>query len=695
MTGAEQPGAADASLFQPAVGGDPAYHALVIGVSRYRHLPGGSGPAATHPLAAGLTQLSAAASSALRVAQWIRDSYAPPDVSQGSIRLLLSPSPGEDVSDAPGAPAATAAEVQRAVARWRRDVRAHSENVALVYVAGHGIQLTMEGGILLLEDFADPDAVTPLAGAVDLQSVRRGVVSDPVLPGTCTPRLQYYFYDACRIEPTLAGNYIDLPVGVSLDRPRGNGPKASWVCFGSRPRDYAFADPATRATLYSQAFLDCLDTSAATHDDGRTVRFAELQPALEESLSTLAQRYGEEQVAEFGGGGSSLVAIHRRPELSFRGAGFEESRDVPTRSVRFEVVPPMPVFARAGDVVMGETGEDREPVQMPVGDGYEVVVPLPWGGEYVESLDVPDGGGELSVHVAVPPSLLKSGAPAPGTRFESRQMTDDGFGCRIRLLRWIGDQFEVFPTMTKVIELTTFDTGQVRLILEPRTPPSGLAPLLQVATERGPSEIVALPVSGDEVRRCVVLLDPGPHGTTVSVRPESARSANVAGYLQSGRPDRALTALSSDAATLLQSKMADPVGAAIGGYALLKLNRLDQVHDWCDNLARRFPNLPDGAIIAGAVAAGRGQFDSARAWFREAFERGIPVFSEGLSLLAAEARSLGEVPRAAEIARLASVAQLSALCTTIRADGVHAPTGGWLDVTPGSSDGEATVSPHE
>ena len=85
-------------------------------------------------------------------------------------------------------------------------------------------------------------------------------------------------------------------------------------------------------------------------------------------------------------------------------------------------------------------------------------------------------------------------------------MTDDGFGCRIRLLQWIGDQFEVFPTMTKVIELTTFDTGQVRLILEPRTPPSGLAPLLQVATERGPSEIVALPVSGDEVRRCVVLL---------------------------------------------------------------------------------------------------------------------------------------------------------------------------------------------
>jgi hypothetical protein len=51
------------------------------------------------------------------------------------------------------------------VADWRRDVRSHSGNIALLYVAGHGMQMTMEGGIVLLDDFADPKALTPLTGA--------------------------------------------------------------------------------------------------------------------------------------------------------------------------------------------------------------------------------------------------------------------------------------------------------------------------------------------------------------------------------------------------------------------------------------------------------------------------------------------------------------------------------------------------
>src|SRR5271170_4855975 len=69
----------------------PAFHALVIGVSHYRHLPGGGGKRATNTLTEGFSQLSAAATSALSVACWIRDNYGPPggppDVTGGSIRL--------------------------------------------------------------------------------------------------------------------------------------------------------------------------------------------------------------------------------------------------------------------------------------------------------------------------------------------------------------------------------------------------------------------------------------------------------------------------------------------------------------------------------------------------------------------------------------------------------------------------------
>ena len=260
---AEPAGSAVTSLFQAAAGPDPAYHALIIGVSRYRHLPGGGGPVSTDPLAAGLTQLSAAAASALRVAMWIRDHYEPPNAGRGSIRLLLSPAPGEALAENVSVPPATSREVSSAVAAWRRDVRAHAGNVALLYVAGHGIQKTSEGGILLLEDFADPDALTPLAGAVDVQSVRRGIVSDPNRPDTCTPALQFYFYDACRVRLPAAMHYDSLNAGITLDEPQGDPAKASLVSFGAGPQDYAFADPRRRATLYSQAFLDCLETKAA------------------------------------------------------------------------------------------------------------------------------------------------------------------------------------------------------------------------------------------------------------------------------------------------------------------------------------------------------------------------------------------------------------------------------------------------
>src|SRR6478736_2689552 len=92
---ADLPGERVSNLFQAAPNGDPAYHALIIGVSRYTHLVGGTGPRTEEPLANQLDQLSAAATSAVRVAMWIRDHFQHPDAGRGSIRLLVSPSDPE------------------------------------------------------------------------------------------------------------------------------------------------------------------------------------------------------------------------------------------------------------------------------------------------------------------------------------------------------------------------------------------------------------------------------------------------------------------------------------------------------------------------------------------------------------------------------------------------------------------------
>ena len=119
---------------QPVVDDLATVHALVIGVSKYDHLPGGTGQQTTKALLAGLGQLSAAATSATRIANWLRDNFDYPKVQLGSVRLLASPSPAEvPLPGGANPPPATYEQVKKAVTRWRRDARATPGNITLLY----------------------------------------------------------------------------------------------------------------------------------------------------------------------------------------------------------------------------------------------------------------------------------------------------------------------------------------------------------------------------------------------------------------------------------------------------------------------------------------------------------------------------------------------------------------------------------
>ena len=636
---------------------------------------------------------------------WIRDHFDPPDITGGSIRLLLSPARQERLPKEVSVPLATSANVGAAVVDWRRDVRSHSANIALLYVAGHGIQTTMEGGIVLLEDFANPNALTALTGAMDVQSVRRGIVSDPTQPGTWTPNRQFYFYNACRVRLPDSVRFDSLNAGITLDEPQGDAPDASLLSFGSRPRDYAFADARQRITLYSKAFLECLDTKAAVHSDGRTVRFTELQSALEDYVKKLSAEFGEDQRAHFGGG-SITAPVHRRPVRMCMEGQFNPSQVVATRPVRFQVDPQLPVVARAGDVVIGETQVGEQRIQMPVGYGYEAVVPLPSGGEHVTRFEVPAGDGEVDVSIHVPPTELNA-VPVVGRETEAEVRGAGEDYCVLRFLKWRGGEFEV-DDLPRVISYERLATGDISLVvsiahhamswpiddysfvLDVRTAP----PLVQIDSTLGRSPLTVLPLAGGDAGSCEVIVHYRDSGVAVTARPRGLQATAVAGYLHTGRADRALTAMSVGAAELLRAKMADPIGAAIGGYALLKLNDLEQVRDWCYNLANWFPALPDGAVIAGAVAARRRQPEAAGDWFAAAADRGIPAFSEGLSLLVAETQNCGQVPYLAKIADLALMADFSALCTTLRT-APHDLEEGWLEVVPQAGAQVPRVRPYE
>jgi hypothetical protein len=111
----------------------------------------------------------------------------------------------------------------------------------------------------------------------------------------------------------------------------------------------------------------------------------------------------------------------------------------------------------------------------------------------------------------------------------------------------------------------------------------------------------------------------------------------LAAYLVSGQLREAAD-LGVQAVELLRAKVADPVGAALGGYALLRMARIELVRDWPYNLSSRFDWLPDGAVIAAELALLQGDRDEAERQLMCAAERGVPLFADGLSLLGRRVR---------------------------------------------------------
>jgi hypothetical protein len=101
---------------------------------------------------------------------------------------------------------------------------------------------------------------------------------------------------------------------------------------------------------------------------------------------------------------------------------------------------------------------------------------------------------------------------------------------------------------------------------------------------------------------------------------------------------RAASRLAERATALLYAKRADPVAAALGAYALLRVGK-QPPPGWVANLAHGFPWLPDGAVLHGVAADRDGRPEAAARCFDESLSRGLPLFSDGLAFLASHLRA--------------------------------------------------------
>ncbi|MEJ8307985.1 hypothetical protein [Agrobacterium larrymoorei] len=135
-----------------------------------------------------------------------------------------------------------------------------------------------------------------------------------------------------------------------------------------------------------------------------------------------------------------------------------------------------------------------------------------------------------------------------------------------------------------------------------------------------PFELLALEESGE--LRCEPVL-------------RDARWSGIVAYLNSGRIDLAGEIL-NQASDALFEKFENPLAAAAGGYVLLSSEKVDAESrwpDWLNNLAERFPHLPDGLILRARwlLAQNKAEYlGEAHRLLYDSYERGIPYFTTGV-----------------------------------------------------------------
>lgn len=277
--------------------GRPGIHALIAGVSHYRHLPEGHGEPGTDTY--GLKQLSTAATSAFRIYQWLKRRGDHLTAPLSTVRLLLSPADEEDEIDESVAPC-TWANFVEAAHEWRADASVSNDDVTFFYFAGHGIIRDKADSVLMCDDFAQPRR-TALPNVVAFPNIFWGMAppADTTQPRALT---QFYFIDACREFPKENKDFEKLEISsVFKSELSGTDDRIAPIFQAAISGSEAYAS-AVEQTLFSIALLDCLNGLAGEagpeNDDGSIpwwVTVFKLSTILDKRIEALNEHYNTDQ----------------------------------------------------------------------------------------------------------------------------------------------------------------------------------------------------------------------------------------------------------------------------------------------------------------------------------------------------------------------------------------------------------------
>jgi hypothetical protein len=283
----------------PSRGCQPGLHALIVGVSDYPNLSEADGPPGP-PHHLGLHKLGSAATAAVRLYSFLVERADHLAAPLASCRLLLSPSPSEAERLTITAPRANLTNFAAAASDWRRDARTDPKNVTLFYFAGHGLQRSDNGQVLLFEDFGGNE-VKILQGCLEasnlLEQMGSTHAADPIA------RTQLYFFDACRTLPAELLKYDGLQAETIWDPLPRPTPGERYLdnrlapVFYTEAGNEAFGVDGV-GSIFGESLLGCLQGGAGVFNEQTqkwSVSVNSLCGALTKQLTIINRKYETDQ----------------------------------------------------------------------------------------------------------------------------------------------------------------------------------------------------------------------------------------------------------------------------------------------------------------------------------------------------------------------------------------------------------------
>ncbi|WP_242187221.1 caspase family protein [Sphingomonas sp. CARO-RG-8B-R24-01] len=612
-------------------------HALIIGISDYPYLAGGSAPNSQRaPDNGGLGQLEVSALSAAKFFEWMLGAGPIGGAPLASCRLHLAPRANElaDVqllTQGHYAPA-DYKRLRDTLDDWSSEMSVGGRsslnpNVALFFYSGHGVEVQGSQAILA------SDILTQLAAD---RGVNKAIAVDPMMAAVKSYEIDrgLFFIDACRDAP-MAARLINL-VG---DQPLKLSPAVlrrpdAVIALKSTASGLKAYQPQDKETLFTQAVLDGLNGPPPqfipydTTNLPWALKFAALEghvkrmvPALLAAYSPLAIQAVEPWGMPYNG--ETIVARKEGPPLD---AGDEPITAQPVLDL------PQMVQASAVRTLSQAKSLDGAVIgALRAGNPY-------WRGDLFDYGIMHEVLGHETATVPWTTTLqfldARTGetADARTTRIYAAHSQEIGD----RIVAWVDIAVEPEEGEALWIGAGATDMSPGSAVVLPRDLKYATPVRLDVQLDREGGQWRVTQMSAR-------LADPSPADAYMAgnwdILFEAQKTEAFADLASAASPVEADFERLQE---ILSAKRQSPLAATFATILLLRAGALDHLLDWPRNLANWFEWLADGPVlwaetllrrsVADAVDLAQPDMREALGYFSMLADRGVPMLSHSLTL---------------------------------------------------------------